>query len=101
LVNCRPPSAPSKWRFFGKFVGSWDIEWHGTGPDGEPVIASGELHVGWILNARSVQDVWRMPLNDPGLATSHSGFFGSTLRFYEPVRAWQSRRSSGAGPGTR
>jgi hypothetical protein len=31
---------------FGQFVGSWDLEWAGTGANGEPATATGELHFG-------------------------------------------------------
>jgi hypothetical protein len=76
---------------FGQFVGSWDIEWHGPGPDGQSLTAPGELDFGWILGGRAIQDVWRVPNVASKDPTSPPGFFGSTLRFYDPrIPAWRS-----------
>ena len=45
---------------------------HGT-PD------AGEIHFGWVLEGRAIQDVWILP----GI------FFGTTLRVYDPgLDAW-------------
>ena len=41
---------------FGQFVGSWDLQWSGLDADGRPARA-GELHFGWVLGGRAVQDV--------------------------------------------
>lgn len=77
---------------FGRFVGDWDLAWHGAAADGSPVSTSGRLTVGWVLGGRAVQDVWQVPPaapGDPGLA-GH-GFHGSTLRFIDPaIDAWRS-----------
>jgi len=50
-----------KLMLFGRFVGSWDLEWAGTGANGEPATATGELHFGWVLGGRAVQDIWIIP----------------------------------------
>jgi len=75
---------------FGRFAGAWDIEWHGTGEDGNPATMQGGLHVGWVLGGRAIQDVWRVPASGvvpPGLRPFH----GTTLRFYDPaLGAWRS-----------
>jgi hypothetical protein len=51
---------------------------------------SGDLHFGWVLDGRAVQDVWRVPASGeapPGLRPFH----GTTLRFYDPaLGAWRS-----------
>ena len=71
---------------FGQFVGSWDLEWAGTGANGEPATAAGELHVGWVLGGRAVQDIWIVPgRGQPGEGQPPSAFHGSTIRFYDPV----------------
>ena len=41
-----------KLMLFGQFVGSWDLEWAGTGANGEPATATGELHFGKRLLLR-------------------------------------------------
>ena len=57
------PAGPDAERLqlYGQFVGSWDVTWAGIGADGRPVTALGELHVGWVLGGRALQDVWMVP----------------------------------------
>jgi hypothetical protein len=68
---------------FGRFVGAWDVEWHGTDRNGAPATMTGELHFGWVLGGRAVQDVWQVPASGPPAATLRP-FYGTTLRFYDP-----------------
>src|SRR5258705_4909610 len=81
-----------KLMLFGQFVGSWDLEWAGTGANGEPATATGELHFGWVLGGRAVQDIWIVPgRGQPGEGQPPSAFHGSTIRFYDPsTDAWRS-----------
>lgn len=79
-----------KLQLFGRFIGAWDLEWRGAGPDGREIVVPGELHFGWILGGRAIQDVWRVPVN-PADAPGMSGFHGTTIRFYDPkIDAWRS-----------
>jgi len=61
-------------------IGDWEMssviyDDAGTRRDGP----HGEIHAGWVLEGRAVQDVWILP----GL------FYGSTLRVYDPgLDAW-------------
>jgi hypothetical protein len=77
---------------FGQFVGSWQLDWAGTGSGGQSATMSGELHVGWVLGGRTVQDVWIVPgRGKPGEGRPPLAFHGSTIRFYDPViDAWRS-----------
>ena len=77
---------------FGRFVGSWDLEWTGTGADGRPAMMTGELHFGWVLSGRAVQDIWIVPSRGaPGEGQPPLAFHGSTIRFYDPsIDAWSS-----------
>ena len=81
-----------KLMLFGRFVGSWDLEWAGTGANGEPDTATGELHFGWVLGGRAEQDIWIIPgRGQPGEGQPPSAFHGSTIRFYDPsIDAWRS-----------
>ena len=81
-----------KLRLFGRFIGSWDLRWSGTGPDGQPATTRGELHFGWVLGGRAVQDVWIVPGRGmPGAGDPPLAFHGSTIRFYDPaIDAWRS-----------
>ena len=74
-----------KLMLFGQFVGSWDLKWAGTGTNGEPATATGELHFGWVLGGRAVQDIWIVPgRGQPGEGQPPSAFHGSTIRFSRP-----------------
>jgi hypothetical protein len=81
-----------KLMLFGRFVGSWHLEWAGTGTDGQPASMTGELHFGWVLGGRAVQDVWIVPgRSQPGEGEPPLAFHGSTIRFYDPaIDAWRS-----------
>jgi len=75
---------------FGRFIGTWDIEWHGRDAAGNPGVMEGELNFGWILDGRAVQDVWRVPAHGPAPAGLRP-FHGTTVRFYDPsLGAWRS-----------
>jgi hypothetical protein len=73
---------------FGRFVGSWTLEWTG----GDSANAVGELHFGWVLGGRAVQDVWIVPgRGQPGENEPPLAFHGSTIRFFDPqIGAWRS-----------
>ena len=76
-------------RTFGRFVGSWKLRWHHVACDLDAV---GELHVGWVLGGRAVQDVWIVPgPGQPGEGVPPHAFHGSTIRFYDSdLGAWRS-----------
>lgn len=77
-------------QLFGQFVGSWDLEWRGTGRAGQPVTVRGALSFGWILEGRAIQDVWQVPTDAVDMARMR-GFHGTTIRFYDPRRGvWLS-----------
>ena len=79
------PAGPyaDKLVLFGRFVGSWELEWRGSGS----ARARGELHFGWVLGGRAVQDVWIVP----GRGQPGEGRHGSTIRFFDPtIDAWRS-----------
>jgi hypothetical protein len=77
---------------FGRFIGSWRIDWSGLDEDGVPARANGELHFGWVLGGRAVQDTWIMPgRHEPPTAQRLRTFHGTTIRFYDPsIGAWRS-----------
>jgi hypothetical protein len=84
-----------KLTLFGRFVGSWDLEWTGTGPDGQPATMAGELHFGWVLRGRAVQDIWIVPGRGQPSKASRPG------RSTAPRSASTTRPSTpGAPPGS-
>ena len=80
------PDIPADQRFFGRFVGSWDLDCTEYDPDGTARTAPGEWHWAWVLGGRAIQDVWVFPPVEHGVS----------LRFYDPaIGAW---RSTWVGP---
>lgn len=64
---------------YGQFVGDWTMEGTVYLEGGATHEGKGEIHFGWVLQGRAVQDVWIFP----------GAFFGSTLRVYDPgLDAW-------------
>jgi hypothetical protein len=77
-----------KLMLFGQFVGDWDIlEDRNLQPDGTWTTTRGELHWGWILDGRAVQDVWMWVDEKTGKPIP----VGTTVRFYDKkIDAWHS-----------
>ena len=87
-VSRPAPAHQDKLMLFGRFVGSWIIDWTG----GLMHQAIGELHFGWVLAGRAIQDIWIVPgRGQPGEGDPPLAFYGTTIRFYDPViDAWRS-----------
>jgi hypothetical protein len=64
---------------YGQFIGNWTMDGTVYLADGATLTGTGEIHFGWVLQGRAIQDVWIFP----------GAFFGSTLRVYDPgLDAW-------------
>lgn len=71
---------------YGRLIGSWQMDVLRHLPDGRTVSGDGEIHFGWVLGGRAIQDVWISP--SPGSAQPPQ-MFGTTLRVYDPgLDAW-------------
>ena len=82
------PELREKLMLFGQFVGDWDIvEARYPQPDGTEIVRRGEIHFGWILEGKAIQDVWMTYKGNPPRAVPA----GTTIRFYDPkIDAWHS-----------
>ena len=83
-----------KLRLYGWLVGHWDFDVTTFTDDGMTHAGRGEIHAGWVLEGRAIQDVWMIPrLADrrPGVAQmpGAGNWYGTTLRIYDPhLDAW-------------
>ena len=78
------PDRAAKMMLYGRFVGSWDgkVVVHEDG--GGRRESSTEVHFGWALGGRAVQDVWIAPSRHARNPTESDRVYGTTLRVYDP-----------------
>jgi hypothetical protein len=80
---------------YGQFIGDWDADIVAYTPDGVRLQGQGEIHFGWILEGRAIQDVWMIPRRKdrrPGATVMPvtGNWYGTTIRAYDPVLgAWR------------
>jgi hypothetical protein len=85
----RSPEIPEAMDAYGWLVGSWDLAvlryW---GVDVTARRLTGEVHFGWVLEGRAIQDVWIMPRRSDrtGNEESTQNMYGTTLRIWDPVK---------------
>lgn len=76
-------------------VGQWEMDVTTILEDGTTHRGRGEIHAGWVLQGRAIQDVWMIPrLRDrkPGIEPlpGAGNWYGTTLRIYDPaLDAWR------------
>ncbi len=64
---------------YGGLIGRWEMDATLHLDDGTQHEGRGEIHFGWVLEGRAIQDVWILP----------GVFYGTTLRVYDPgLDAW-------------
>ena len=80
LHSDRPaPDRADEMALYGWLVGRWDMDAVFHNDDGTTHRGRGEIHFGWVLEGRAIQDVWILP----------GVFHGTTLRVYDPaIDAW-------------
>lgn len=93
LLHTDGPAAglEEKLALYGRFVGSWSFAARRWLEDGTQLSGEGEVHFGWVLEGRAVQDVWILPARNSARSPSLGPwtFFGTTLRVYDPGKdAW-------------
>ena len=68
-----------KMGLYGWLIGPWEMDGVIHDDDGRTHTGRGEIHFGWVLEGRAIQDVWILP----------GFFYGTTLRVYDPgIDAW-------------
>jgi hypothetical protein len=76
------PELKARLALFGQFVGDWAIEGRWFRPNGTlKRTGKGEVHFGWILDGRAIQDVWISHKGKPPRKVTA----GTTIRFFDPV----------------
>jgi hypothetical protein len=77
-----------KMMLYGQFVGSWEFDAARYTEDGTVLTGKGEIHFGWVLGGRAIQDVWILPARaaDPSPSLGPWRFHGTTLRVCDPER---------------
>lgn len=89
----RSPEIPEFADAYGWLIGSWELEVFDPREDGTIRRGNGEVHFGWVLEGRAVQDVWIMPrLADRKEGMGKDGNrYGTTLRVWDPaIQAWRA-----------
>jgi hypothetical protein len=73
------PERAVKLALFAWLIGDWEFDVTTLPEDGTLHHDHGEIHAGWVLRGRAIQDVWMIPHN----------WYGTTLRIYDPaLDAW-------------
>ena len=99
------PDRADKLALYSFLVGHWNTRIVAYEENGNRHESRGEIHAGWVLEGRAIQDVWMTPPRAerrPGMplpALPVTGaWYGSTLRVYDPgIDAW---RISWSDPAT-
>jgi hypothetical protein len=97
VLHAKGPAAEraDKLGLYGQFVGDWETEIITHAPDGARHSGHGEIHFGWVLQGRAIQDVWMIPRlrdrrPDAPIMPVAGNWYGTTLRVYDPLLdAWR------------
>jgi hypothetical protein len=89
----RSTEIPESADAYGWLVGSWELEvrWYAA-VEVAGLHIKGEVHFGWVLEGRAVQDVWIMPrsVERAGDLQKTNNMYGTTLRVWDPaIHAWR------------
>jgi len=95
LHTDRPaPDRAGKMGLYGWLVGRWEMDVVAHADDGASHHGKGEIHFGWVLGGRAIQDVWITPprgavARPDDVPAGAANFYGTTLRVYDPgLDAW-------------
>jgi hypothetical protein len=88
----RSPEIPESADAYGWLIGSWELDVRHYLVDVTARHIKGEVHFGWALEGRAVQDVWIMPRRSERTANPDKmlNMYGTTLRIWDPsIQAWR------------
>ncbi len=89
----RSPEISEPADIYGWLCGSWELEvLHYRAIDVRGRGIRGEVHAGWVLEGRAVQDIWIMPrCSERSAAVDKTmNMCGTTLRSWDPtIQAWR------------
>src|SRR5262245_54954186 len=97
LLHAPKPDADRKAKLalYGWLVGQWDFDVSTIAEDGSTHSGHGEIHAGWVLEGRAIQDMWMIPRlvdRKPDITQmpGAGNWYGTTLRIYDPqLDAWR------------
>ena len=90
-----PPDRADKLSLYAWLVGDWEMDVITFPEDGTTHRGEGEIHAGWVLEGRAIQDVWMIPRLEnrkPGIdqLPGAGNWYGTTLRIHDPtLDAWR------------
>ena len=88
----RSPEIPESADVYGWLIGSWELDVIHYIVDVSERHIKGEVHFGWVLEGRAVQDVWIMPPRSKRKRDTDQllNMYGTTLRVWDPaIQAWR------------
>ncbi len=88
----RSAEIPESLDVYGWLIGGWELDVHHyKAVDVAALRIKGEVHFGWVLEGRAVQDVWIMPRRSERTTNldKSNNMYGTTLRVWDPaIQAW-------------
>ena len=97
----RSHEIPESTDAYGWLVGSWELDvLHYWAMDVSERGIKCEVHAGWVLEGRAVQDIWIMPrrLDRSAHLDKKMNMYGTTLRVWDPtIQAWRITWRNPAG----
>jgi hypothetical protein len=84
------PDRAAQMMLYGQFMGSWDGMLKYLDAGGVRRETTAEVHFGWVLEGRAIQDVWIAPSRLGRKEGERLLMHGSTFRVYDPQNdLWQ------------
>ena len=78
------PDRAAQMMLYGRFVGSWGGTLKYVDAEGVHRETTAEVHFGWVLEGRAIQDVWIAPSRQGRKVEERLLMHGSTFRVYDP-----------------